>query len=241
MTMFQAYLKDAKSFLFALSFLAVISIPSIAQENRVTDTLSTKPRTQRIVPNQRDVSGNSTPLAEGGLVDSLRAAGNFTKFLLILDKAGLTETLSDETQSFTMFAPEDKAFTATVRPVALDSLLKDPESAKHWILPYILSGKFTSRDLVLQVQQNKLLTLAGTSLQVSGNRQRDAAGLLVIFNQSTNSSPQSGARQSTQRNRVENAWPCCGRVVSADHFATNGIYHVIDFAGTDGGVWRLSH
>lgn len=162
-----------------------------------------------------------------GLIESLRAEGRFTKLLALLDKAGLTETLSDSTNSFTLFAPDDNAF-ALLPAVRLADLMADPAKAREAILPYILNGRFTSKDLIPPVPRNKLLTLAGASLQTSRRvpvRKGATDMLIVLFD-------------TTQLNREERGWPCCGKIVSADHLASNGIYHAITFVTASGGVWR---
>ncbi len=181
--------------------------------------------------NRPETSSILNPFQGRGLIEGLRAAGNFTKFLLLLDEAGLTETLSDQTQTFTMFVPDDKAF-ASLPGGTLDGLLSDPERARQEILPYMLSGKFTAKDLVSPGPPDKLKTLAGSSLQISkwgdGTRSRSPqwGGLLIIFD------------PATHKRDLSNKWPCCARIVSANHAASNGIYHSITFVSASGGVWR---
>lgn len=162
-----------------------------------------------------------------GLIENLRAAGHFTKLLALLDKAGLTNTLSDSNKSFTLFAPDDDAF-ALLPAVWLADLMADPAKARGFILPYILNGKFTSKDLIPPVPRDKLLTLAGSSLQTSSRVPIKTGGsfsLIVIFDPA--------------RNKNEgNGWPCCAGIVSADHLASNGIYHAVTFVTASGGAWR---
>ena len=162
-----------------------------------------------------------------GLIVNLRAAGHFTKLLALLDRAGLTDTLSDSTKSFTLFAPDDDAF-ALLPAVRLAYLMGDPAKAREAILPYILNGRFTSKDLIPPIPRNRLLTLAGSSLQTSRRvpiRKGATAMLIVVFD-------------TAQLNKEENGWPCCGKIVSADHLSLNGIYHAITFVTASGGVWR---
>lgn len=174
----------------------------------------------------------SQPTPESrGLIESLRAAGNFTKLLLILDKAELTATLANSTKGLTLFAPDDDAF-ALLPAVLVAKLTADTATARAFILPYILSGKLTSKDLpILPPPRNRLRTFAGTTLQVS--HKGGDAGLIVIFDTAA-----MGVGGSPTGAGGSKAWPCCGRVTSADHLTANGIYHVITFAGASGGVWR---
>jgi hypothetical protein len=165
-----------------------------------------------------------------GLVESLREAGNFTKLLVILDKAGLTDTLASPAKTVTLFAPDDDAF-ALLPAVLLAELTADPAKARQFILPYIVAGKFTGKDLIPPVPRHRLRTLSGSSLQISKMSDANASpqwgGLLVIFDPA-----QMGVGGSPT------GWPCCGRIVSADHLAANGIYHEITFASANGGVWK---
>lgn len=198
---------------------------------------------------------NQPAAREHDLVASLRAAGNFTKLLVILDRAGMTATLSDSTKGFTLFAPDDAAF-AQLPAALVAKLTADPAQARAFILPYILSGRLTGGDLTRAASnlglhdarrqaaqlagrdsaqtapRGGLRTFAGTPLQVSnrpdggaGLTARSDAGLLVIFDAAASAGGTNG-------------WPCCGRVTSADHVMANGVYHVITFTGADGGARR---
>jgi uncharacterized surface protein with fasciclin (FAS1) repeats len=170
-----------------------------------------------------DFRGQS-PRESQGLIESLRAAGHFTKLLVILDRAGLTDTLSNSTKGLTLFAPDDAAF-ALLPAVMVEKLTADPARARAFILPYLLNGKHASKELIQPAPRARLKTFAGTSLQVS-NKGSDA-GLLVIFD-----AAQTGV------GGLPTGWPCCGRVTSGDHLTANGVYHEITFASASGGVWR---
>lgn len=185
---------------------------------------------RQYVPPRRPDAGPGVSAESRGLVESLRASGQFTKLLALIEEAGMTETLSNSTKGLTLFAPDDDAF-ALLPAVLVADLNSDPVKARGWILPYILTGKLLTKDLIAPVPHSRLRTFAGTTLQFSNRG--GSAGLLIIFNAAA-----SGVGGSPIGMEASKAWPCCGRVTSADHFTANGIYHVITFAGTDGGVWR---
>lgn len=238
--MIQTETNGIKLILAVVILLSIIAAPSAARERRArstdADARSTETRvtSQGRAPTlrgQRGASQSATPVQRQTLLERLRAAGNFTKLLLVLDKAGLTDTLSNSTKGLTLFAPDDAAF-ALLPAVLVAKLTADPVEARAFILPYILSGKLMSKDLpILPPPRDRLKTFAGTTLQVSNKG--GEAGLLVIFDAAA-----MGVGGSPTGAGSSKGWPCCGRVTSADHLTANGVYHVITFAGADGGVWR---
>ena len=68
--MFSTGMLSIKLILRVMILLAAIAAPSVAQENLVNDG-----------------SANNRSNQAQGLVESLRAAGNFTKLLTLIDKA----------------------------------------------------------------------------------------------------------------------------------------------------------
>jgi uncharacterized surface protein with fasciclin (FAS1) repeats len=163
----------------------------------------------------RDVA--SIPASQpGSLIDALNRAGSFRILLGLLNKAGLTTLLQDPKRSFTVFAPDDKAFSQLDKQT-LTHLMSDPIAARGWILPYVLSEKLTTKELASpQLLGRPLETLAGKSSVV-----RRQNGYLVY---------ERGYDPNTIRPAPaggSSAWPCCGRIVSADHMASNGVFHAI--------------
>jgi uncharacterized surface protein with fasciclin (FAS1) repeats len=215
--MFSTVNGSIKSVLYWMILLSAVAAPS-AESGVIRRNHSS---------GQFNAGQNVSPNRQQTLIESLRAEGHFTKLLALLDKAGLTGTLSDSSKSFTLFAPDDDAF-ALLPAVRLADLMADSAKAREAILPYILNGRFTSKDLIPPVPRNKLLTLAGSSLQTSRQvpvRKGATAMLILLFD-------------TAQLNKEDQGWPCCGKIVSADHLASNGIYHAITFVTASGGVWR---
>ena len=76
-----------------------------------------------------------TPAAStGDIVDTLNAAGNYTKLIGALEAAGLVDTLKGP-GPLTVFAPTDDAFGA-LPPATIDELFADPSGDLTDILLY---------------------------------------------------------------------------------------------------------
>ena len=167
------------------------------------------------------------PRQNRSMIDTLRAAGNFTKLLLLIDKAGLKDRLSSTTQAITLFAPDDNAFQ-TLRNGAFEEATSDSAKARAVLLPYIMPGLFSSGDLRnAALHHIPIKTLSGQPVTISIDKsQKDS--LVLTFVQFTATKP--GTTEPI------NGWPCCGGMRSVDHRTANGFYHEITF--TNGGVGR---
>jgi len=210
--------------------MAIVFLTMANLSNQRVDAQSQRRSQPQSTPAQRSNTGRGVSSEQtGGLVESLRAAGNFTKLLAIMDKAGLTETISASHKGLTLFAPDDDAF-ALLPAVLVADWNSDPTKARGWILPYILTGKLLSKDFTATMPLSRLRTFAGTTLQFSNGGR---AGLLVIFDRAS-----MGVGGSPTGTEGSKGWPCCGRVTSADHLTANGIYHVITFAAGGSDEWR---
>jgi uncharacterized surface protein with fasciclin (FAS1) repeats len=105
----------AKLILIVATLLTALSVTASAQNGQVANlgnaaraTARSKPAPPNpsiVVPNQpySRVTINTDPGKT--LIENLRAAGNFTKLLLVLDKADLTATLAARSKTVTLFAP----------------------------------------------------------------------------------------------------------------------------------------
>jgi len=137
--------------------------------------------------------------AEGDIVDTANAAGDFTTLTQAIEAAGLTETLKGP-GPFTVFAPTDEAFEALPEGT-LDELLADPTGDLAQILQYhVIEGEVPAAD-VLEMDGQTVATLQGGELTVEVEGENVA---LVDGN---------GTRIN---------------VVQTDVDATNGVIHVLD-------------
>ena len=79
------------------------------------------------------------PAGPGNIVEVAEAAGGFGTLLTALDATGLDDTLSDESQTFTVFAPTDDAFAA-LGDDTINALLADIEALADVLLYHVISG-----------------------------------------------------------------------------------------------------
>lgn len=137
--------------------------------------------------------------AEGDIVDTANAAGDFTTLTQAIEAAGLTETLKGP-GPFTVFAPTDEAFEALPEGT-LDELLADPTGDLAQILQYhVIEGEVPAAD-VLEMDGQTVATLQGGELTV----EVDGENVALVDGNGT---------------RIN--------VVQTDVDATNGVIHVLD-------------
>ncbi|MEW6990995.1 fasciclin domain-containing protein [Colwelliaceae bacterium 6441] len=98
------------------------------------------------------------------IVDVAVNDGNFTTLVAALQATGLDDTLSDTSQSFTVFAPTDDAF-ALLGQDTIDALLADTDKLSD-ILTYHVVGS--------EVDAATALTLVGTTVEMVNG---DSVGL----------------------------------------------------------------
>ena len=137
--------------------------------------------------------------AEGNIVETAVAAGDFTTLTQALEAAGLVETLEGP-GPFTVFAPTDEAFEA-LPPEQLDELMADPTGDLAQILQFhVIEGEVTA-DAVLDMDGEMVPTLQGTEFTVMV----DGENVMLV----------DGAG-----NQIN--------VIETDLDATNGVIHAID-------------
>ncbi|HEU4334309.1 MAG TPA: fasciclin domain-containing protein, partial [Candidatus Eisenbacteria bacterium] len=84
--------------------------------------------------------------AEKNIVQTAKAAGQFTTLLAALKATDLIGTLSGQGQGpFTVFAPTDAAF-AKLPAGTVESLLADPAALKQILLYHVVAGELTAAD-----------------------------------------------------------------------------------------------
>ena len=79
------------------------------------------------------------------LYDTLAAAGKYTTFLSLVDKANVQE-LKSMPGPFTVFAPTDAAF-ANVPQATMDKIMGDPAIVRDVVYFHITPGKYLVKDL----------------------------------------------------------------------------------------------
>jgi transforming growth factor-beta-induced protein len=106
-------------------------------------------------------SASARPTADGNIVQTAVAAGQFTTLASLLTKAGLVETLSTG-GPFTVFAPTDAAF-AKVPKSTLDALAGDLAKLKAVLLYHVVSGSLPAAEVV---KLGSVKTLNGTGVAI---------------------------------------------------------------------------
>jgi uncharacterized surface protein with fasciclin (FAS1) repeats len=173
-----------------------------------------------------------TGTAPGNVVETLASTGRFTTLIRIINSAGLTQTLTDK-GPLTLFAPDDKSFSLLSKQT-VKMLLTDPRAARGFILPYIVSGRITSKEMASPQWTGPVETMAGKPGSIRrGNgvlvyeAPSIAVGPSTAINSELDPNPGTAVGPSTEAKQYR--WPCCGRIISADHVASNGIVHEIEW------------
>lgn len=112
------------------------------------------------------------------IVETAKAAGNFTTLLSALDAAGLTEALQGE-GPFTVFAPTDEAFAALPEGT-LAALLADPAQLASVLRYHVVAGKVMAADVVGLTSAD---TLEGVAIAIA------VEGDVVKINNATVTTP----------------------------------------------------
>lgn len=142
------------------------------------------------------------PASTPNLVQLCESTPNLSILTAALEAADLTDTLSDASKKFTVFAPTDDAFNALPAGV-LDNLMK-PENKQELadILTYhVLPEQKKSTDF--KVSNQAVTTVEGKALEV------------IHFNGKVQVGP------SLLSTDLKN-------VIAADNIASNGVAHIID-------------
>jgi uncharacterized surface protein with fasciclin (FAS1) repeats len=96
------------------------------------------------------------------IVETAISAGSFTTLAKALQEADLVDALQAD-GPYTVFAPTDEAF-AKLPEGTLEKLLQDKEALQNILLYHVVSGKFTSKDVV---KFTEAATLAKASLSIN--------------------------------------------------------------------------
>ncbi|MFK8042688.1 fasciclin domain-containing protein [Congregibacter sp.] len=102
----------------------------------------------------------SPPVAEGpgNIVEVAVEAGDFSTLVAALEATGLDQTLADEAETFTVFAPTDAAFEALGQET-IDALLADTETLSDILLYHVIAGQAVNADTAL--------SLTGTTVEMA--------------------------------------------------------------------------
>lgn len=113
----------------------------------------------------QSVAPAATPAANGDLVQTAQAAGQFTTLLKAADATGLTPVLK-RPGTLTVFAPTDAAFAA-LPPGELDRLMADKAALQSVLLGHVVNTAAPSSSL--KGKKGTVQNGAGQSLTVDGS------------------------------------------------------------------------
>ncbi|MEM7206196.1 MAG: fasciclin domain-containing protein [Pseudomonadota bacterium] len=115
------------------------------------------------------IGGDVTiPPPDPSIIDVATDAGDFTILLAALEVAGLTATLDDLAETYTVFAPSDAAFNA-LGADTINALLADPDTLRDILMYHVLSGEVLA-DAAIGIaasQQNIVGAANGDELALS--------------------------------------------------------------------------
>ena len=104
--------------------------------------------------------------AEGDIVQTAVASGQFKTLAKLLTRAGLVSAL-EQPGPLTVFAPTDAAFKK-VPKTTLDALLRNKAKLKAVLLYHVVSGKVTAADVV-HLTAAKTLNGKAVRIRVAGS------------------------------------------------------------------------
>ena len=109
-------------------------------------------------------TASARPAADGNIVQTAVAAGQFTTLAALLQQTGLADTLAGG-GPFTVFAPTDAAF-AKVPPATLQALAADPAKLRQVLLYHVVSGAVPAANVV-KLTGAKTLNGASVTIKVA--------------------------------------------------------------------------
>jgi uncharacterized surface protein with fasciclin (FAS1) repeats len=189
-----------KSVLIAVASLTIgfLSTSAIAQTQQ-QDT------TKRDTSNKAAPASTAAPsAASGDVVGVLSSSTSFAPMALAIKNADLEATLKGA-GPFTVFAPNDVAFSKVPKPT-MDDLMKDKAKLARVLKYHVIAGKYTKTDIIKALNAGKgkavLKTIDGDALTLSVN---DKSNLQLT---------------DAKGNKAV--------VVSFDSMASNGVIHGLD-------------
>ena len=113
----------------------------------------------------------------GSIIEVAVANGSFATLVAAVEAAGLTETLSDPTATFTVFAPTDDAFAALGEDT-VDDLLGDPDALRDVLLYHVIADQAVSSETALTLNGSDVEMASGDTVTVT------ASGVALFINDS---------------------------------------------------------
>lgn len=169
--------------------------------------MASKPITKRVKTD--GVEETSTEMGPKSIAQHLMATPELSTLLMLVkkvDKDGKIVKLLSNPGTFTVFAPNNKAFEDLLK--ALDNKLPDDETLRHIILYHVLPMKQSSTDLMDELKKTKAKNSTFFKVYQTAWQQNP---VVIKFN--------------SMKKQIK---VCNSVVVAADVIASNGVVHVID-------------
>ncbi|OED37635.1 hypothetical protein AB833_22810 [Chromatiales bacterium (ex Bugula neritina AB1)] len=103
------------------------------------------------------------------LMTVIRADANFSTLVAAIEATGLEATLSDVSAEFTVFAPNNAAFTA-LGTDTVTSLLADPDTLRNILLYHVISGQRVDSITAISLAGSSVAAANGSDLAISVNQ-----------------------------------------------------------------------
>ena len=161
--------KTSAALLAGTMMLSLPAAPTFAQQNQTQQDQTQQNQTQQDQTQSQTQAGdnadNSAGIQPQSIVETVADRAGFQILSLLIDAAGLKETLQGG--EYTIFAPSDEAFGA-LPSGAVAALLKDEnkELLKTILLSHVIEGSKPGGAFIDQSSQVK--TMSGESLNVEG-------------------------------------------------------------------------
>jgi len=164
-------------FVLAISMIAFVTTEGFAQVSDTTKKDTTKKDTTttdtvKKGPNYSQTQSPASGSASGDVVAAISGSGYNTALAAAIKTSGVESALVNG-EMYTVFAPNDKAFTEN--KTKTDALFKDQSAEQKVIKNHIVKGQFTKADIIKALTANKgtttLTTIDGDKLTLKINSQ----------------------------------------------------------------------
>ena len=148
--------------LLALLFAGALVLAACGDDSDSDDTATSGDTTA-----DTEETTETTEAAEMDIVETGKAAPDFTTLVAATDAAGLTETLQGD-GPFTVFAPTDEAFAAALEDLGLtaEELLADTETLTSVLTYHVVEGEILPDDL-FELDGQEVPTVNGESVTIT--------------------------------------------------------------------------
>lgn len=151
--------------------IAIVSLATGILSNKAIAQTQQQDTTKKDTTNAAPATPAAPSAASGDVVGVLSSSTDYAPFALAIKNADLETTLK-AAGPFTIFAPNDVAFSKVPKPT-MDELMKDHAKLAKVLKYHVVAGKYTKTDIIKALGAGKgkavLKTIDGESLTLSVN------------------------------------------------------------------------